>query len=418
VNLSTYLRFLFGQRQAILDAAGTRGLLGLGLLFVLSAGLAREYDAEDLLHEPWHVLLPLGASVVGSLVLFFMIRGIVHRDGIERPYWRGYLVFLGLYWLTAPLAWLYAIPFERFFTPLEAVKANVGLLAIVSVWRVLLITRVASVWLGATFLGTLMPVMLFADTLVVLLLGYTALPRVMIAMGGLRLEAIDQWIGGLAASVGLMTFWGWPFWAVATAVTAAQARWSPPVVPAGLRVGRGLWGLAGAALIVGAIGMLWAQPEQRLRSRTERLLEQGELPEAIALMSAHEPGDYPPHWNPPPRYGELLRHPSAVDMLWTITREPTSADWVRALYRDKFRVELDGMTTANGFGRLKGSDRTDRLLDLLEGLPDGKELVRERAESLREQAAGLSPERRERIHQMLVNAGVPIVDPRDRREHR
>ncbi len=39
------LCFLFGDRRAILAAAGTRSLVWLGLLFVLSAGLAREYDA-------------------------------------------------------------------------------------------------------------------------------------------------------------------------------------------------------------------------------------------------------------------------------------------------------------------------------------------------------------------------------------
>ena len=31
MNLRSYVCFLFGQRQAILAAAGTRGLLGLGL---------------------------------------------------------------------------------------------------------------------------------------------------------------------------------------------------------------------------------------------------------------------------------------------------------------------------------------------------------------------------------------------------
>ena len=46
----------------------------IGLLFVLAAGVAREYDGEDLWHEPWHVLLPLGASLATSLVLYLLVR--------------------------------------------------------------------------------------------------------------------------------------------------------------------------------------------------------------------------------------------------------------------------------------------------------------------------------------------------------
>ena len=36
--------------------------------------------------------------------------------------------FLNLYWMTAPLAWLYAIPFERFLSPADATTANLALL--------------------------------------------------------------------------------------------------------------------------------------------------------------------------------------------------------------------------------------------------------------------------------------------------
>ena len=36
----------------------------------------------------------------------------------EPSFFRCYAAFLGLFWLTAPLAWLYAIPYERFLPPL------------------------------------------------------------------------------------------------------------------------------------------------------------------------------------------------------------------------------------------------------------------------------------------------------------
>ena len=43
------------------------------MLFVISAGFAREYDGEDLLHQPWHVLLPLVTSLITSLLLFVLL---------------------------------------------------------------------------------------------------------------------------------------------------------------------------------------------------------------------------------------------------------------------------------------------------------------------------------------------------------
>jgi len=59
MGIGTLLRYLIGDRKAILAIAGSRHSLWIGFLFVLSAGLAREYDGEDLLHEPWHALIPL-----------------------------------------------------------------------------------------------------------------------------------------------------------------------------------------------------------------------------------------------------------------------------------------------------------------------------------------------------------------------
>jgi hypothetical protein len=71
------------------------------LLFVLSAGLAREYDAEDLWRKPWHVLLPLAASLVGSFVLYLLVRAVGFLQLRKTPDLPGYGVFLGLYWLIA-----------------------------------------------------------------------------------------------------------------------------------------------------------------------------------------------------------------------------------------------------------------------------------------------------------------------------
>jgi hypothetical protein len=70
MNIRTVLRYLVGNRQAIRDLASSRWTLLVGFLFVLSAGFARDYDGKDLLQEPWHLLLPLVASLASSFLLF------------------------------------------------------------------------------------------------------------------------------------------------------------------------------------------------------------------------------------------------------------------------------------------------------------------------------------------------------------
>lgn len=402
-----FVRFLLGDRQAILSAAGTRGLLGLGLLFVLSAGLAREYDAEDLWHEPWHVLLPLAASLVSSFLLFGLLRAVFWRHAAPKMGYRDdYHAFLGMYWLTAPLAWLYAIPGERFLSPLEAVQANVALLALVSVWRVLLITRVAAVWFGAPFLAILMPVMLFADSIVVGLTVFTALPKVMISMGGLRLGDVDRWLGGVAATVGWYALLTWPIWLIGLYMAMNATPWHAAAVPRH-RVSRGLWRLAGFALAAGLALLPFGQPEQRLARQTDQLLEAGDIGAAVALIAKLRPEDFPPNWNPLPRIAELRHRPRASEVLQILERQPAAPAWVRAIYLEKFRLELDGLTFAH-VGRLDDSEETDRVLELLETLPEGLSLVRERAEHLGDDyiVGQLNVERQRRIAALLKAAGA------------
>ena len=118
-------------------------------MFVLSAGFAREYDARDLLAEPWFLIIPLGASFVSSFVLFTLLYILLMRVDKQRPrFFSAYRAFLTLFWMTAPLAWLYAIPYERFLTPMQAATANYITLGVVAVWRVALMVRVASVLMG------------------------------------------------------------------------------------------------------------------------------------------------------------------------------------------------------------------------------------------------------------------------------
>jgi hypothetical protein len=131
---------------------------------VLSGGLARNYDGAYL-REEWTVLLhgPI-VSTMNALILYSLAFAAMRADrGVRPPFLSGALAFLGLFWMTAPMAWLYAIPYERFLSPVQAVEANLWTLAFVSLWRVLLMSRVLAVLYRAAFIPLLLLVLVFSD---------------------------------------------------------------------------------------------------------------------------------------------------------------------------------------------------------------------------------------------------------------
>lgn len=84
MGIGTLLRFLIGSRSAMgAIAAHPRAWL-IGLMFVLSAGFAREYDNEDLLHDPWYLLVPLAASLGSSFLLFCVLYGTTGHPFLSR----------------------------------------------------------------------------------------------------------------------------------------------------------------------------------------------------------------------------------------------------------------------------------------------------------------------------------------------
>jgi hypothetical protein len=379
--LRTWFLFLVGNRQAILDLAASRQALALGAVFVLSAGLAREYDGQDLVHEPWHLLIPYAASLATSFLLFALLFVVARNKGWEGPgFWTGYRSFLTLFWMTAPLAWLYGIPYERFLSPLGATQANLWTLGLVAVWRVGLMIRVVSVWMGAGAAASIFLVLFFADLEALLALYVTPLPVIQV-MGGVRYSPSEQLLLSTALWVGVLGIVTLPVWCIGAAEVASRfgRPWHPPKdVPApATRPSRGLAYLAGAGLAFWAALLPFAQREQLLRWRVEKDFREGRIPSALAEMSAHAPEDFPPQWQPPPRlaYGE--RTPSLLDILEEIVRHPP-APWVRALFVARFDQFLDGL-----FGDLprdpqqpEATEKSwERAAELLRRLPEGPALV-------------------------------------------
>jgi len=374
MTIRTIVAYLFGSRAAIREIAACRNAVWLGFLFVLSAGFAREYDGEDLLHEPWHLGIPLVASLGTSFLLYCLLptRGNAELAP-EFSFWRGYRSFLSLYWMTAPLAWLYAIPVERLLSAGEATRANLWLLGIVAAWRVILMIRVVSVLFNVKFRHALFPVMLFADTVALVLLFLTPLPVVSI-MGGIRLTESEQLIQATVFRVGFTGVLTWPVWLIGMVAVRSSA--TGPWIPGfgasyDRRIALSAWGLAVCALVVWIPILPVTQTEQQLRWRVESDLRAGRIDSALDTMSSHSRSDFPAHWEPPPRVGYGEKKPSLVSVLTVVYfREP---DWVRAAYFEKLNQHEGGWAWL----WLSADDEdVDRLLDFLERLPSDSPVLR------------------------------------------
>ena len=331
-----FLKYLVGNREAILAFASSRQTLWLGLLFVLSAGLAREYDAADLLYEPWHALLPLPASLATSLILYTVLYVKPAYLRAAPSFLAGYRQFLSLYWLTAPLACLYAIPYERFLSAESAVAANLTTLGFVAVWRVALMIRVANVLCGYHVAAAASLVLFFADVVMGAALSFIPVPIVNV-MGGVEAERTpaDYVLDDISSRLGLICILSFPILLLAAVISLKKSHpaWTPIANDPHREPNRPLWIFAGLMLAVGFALLPFTQGEQQLRGRVERLFAAGRLDEAISLMRASKPDDFPPHWDPPPRIGYPNSHPPLKEVLDAL--EPPQESWVDAIYADK-----------------------------------------------------------------------------------
>ena len=377
MRVRTLLLYLIGDRRAILDLAADRRALWAGLLFVLSAGLARDYDGEDLLREPWHLLIPVGASLAASFLLFLAACGslFLRREG-RPPFLTAYRSFLTLFWMTAPLAWLYAVPYERFLSPGGATSANLWTLALVAAWRVALMVRVVSVLTGRGVGPSVFLVMAFADAAA--LTAVYLMPKPVIGfMGGVRLTEAERAVGGTTVLVMFLGILSAPLWLIGGLIAFCTGRptWQVPASSTGSeRSGRGVWALAVASLAVWIPILPFTQAEQRLRTRVEADLRGGRVAEGLAVMSAHDPADFPPQWEPPPRVGYGETSPDVLEVMDVLSAEGC-APWVRACYVDKLRRSID-RALAFIYHPRRGAELA-RLVRVLQRIPEGPGIAAE-----------------------------------------
>jgi hypothetical protein len=213
------IRYLLGGRGAILDLASRRRLL-MGFLFVLSAGVAREWDLENPF---WHMLVPAAVSLGASFLLFTGVYRELGDRPPNPPFLEAYKSFLCLFWWTAPMAWLYAVPWERHFSAADAMRANLLTLCIVSAWRVALMTRVLVVLLGYRPWHAFALVMAYADVVVLVAMFFVPVPLIDF-MGGIERsesEKVLQSVASTVCTLGVLTL---PIWLIAAGYAWRRSR--------------------------------------------------------------------------------------------------------------------------------------------------------------------------------------------------
>jgi hypothetical protein len=320
--------------------------------------------------------VPLGASLGTSFALYFLLRivELINGNDVEQ-FFSGYWSFLGLYWMTAPLAWLYAIPVEHFLSEADATRANLWLLGIVSLWRVLLITRAASVLWNVWYMAAFFPVMLFANC--VLLLVVWMMPKPVVEfMGGIRLSEADQVVFAVTFIVQTLGLFAWPVWLIGTGIAACVGRrsWHLSAKGSSQTVSLGAWAAALFPFLVLLPPTIISQSSQWLRHKVESDLRTGRYESALRRMSAHERSDFPPVWNPPPRIGYGENVPPLLAVIEQLTKTETKP-WVRELFMKKLKMRLssnDSYLTAWSFME---ADEITKYIVVLQQLPERDELI-------------------------------------------
>jgi hypothetical protein len=420
MTLSTLPRFLIGQRQAIVEVVNCRSSLWLSALFVLSAGFAREYNQEDLLHDPWYVLIPMAASLATSFVLHGIIYLAANCDNakLQSTLFKSYFRFLSLYWMTAPLAWLYALPVEHYLSAAGSVRVNLSLLGVVSVWRVLLITRCASVLFGSSYVATFFLVMFFADSLALGILFFTPLP-IFNVMGGIPHTESESVILDAALSVGFIGGVTWLIWLIGFfAVLTHNKAWTPLEVSTdnSAKVSKPLWGLAVLSLVVWVGAIPQTQPAQQLRRQAESDLLNGRVAEGLKLMSSHKLGDFPPHWDPPPWQGYGQDEPPLTSLI--LMFDDTTANWVAHTYFEKLNRRIGNPTlSSHYFWDSMKDDEFAAYIAIFENTSQGAEILRDNGFDIKVAISDLPKDqndRKEQFRAVLDKLDIEIEERKNR----
>lgn len=409
------LTFQFGNRRAIERGASSCWTLLIGAILVGTAVLARNYDGVSLLDRPQFIWRPFLMSLVSSFVIFWFAYGPLglgviegESDPLENDeipsFWAQYFSFLGVFWLTAPIAWLYAIPVEHWWSPLEATKWNVGMLALVSVWRVILISRVLSVLSGRNVVFCLLLVLCPAMVEAFLAVGFFQVDMVG-AMGGVRLldSPERQFMNDVREIVSEVSCLG-----TVAAVTMfgtllingefkSKRKKAPRNLPRLKFTSPPRFAVSLSLISLAAwLTLAWVSfPPLRNLAKMETLVWSGQSEEALVFLESVGPEGFPPNQRIPPDPW-VGRGSSLIEMVEALQAD--TPDWIVQLYQNHVSIFLGRFS---GNTNRRGEAIVGHLLEVVLKHPTGEDFVRETQDLWKKVARGADfkhlPERLESI---------------------
>ncbi|MCW1922227.1 hypothetical protein OKA05_06660 [Luteolibacter arcticus] len=389
------LLFLIGHRGAIERIAATRHAWIVGAILVLSAGIARNYDHLDLLRQPEWFIGPFVASMVS---IFFIFNCITVPLKLKATGKIGpqFLSFLTFAWMTAPCAWLYGIPVEATTDLITATKWNIAFLAIVSLWRVFLMTRAVAVLTDVTHPRAF--VLILAPAAFEAMIGslWKGMSLVQI-MGGVRLPPHTQLLREASGFIVVTSFWVF--------LAAVVACWIVKGT-AGRPLGRErtlssvtsttFAAFAAFAFAAWTIASVPFQPALQNKLKLENLIKKGRYAEAVAFASSKQRSDFTAYHEFPPG----SRGRDALALLKATS--PETPAWLRKEWND---IALESLKATPFFSE-------ESLADLNKKHPEIADALRQYAKELRARWDSLDYDERWWLgHYERVTKTEPLKNP-------
>jgi len=355
---------LVGYRPSILRMTGARRGLLYAAMLVVSAAMAREYDAVSWLHHPEDLLAPFAASLILASVLWLWMWGTLKVAGVRmrRPT-RHAKRFLTGYWLTAPLAWLYAVPVESFWDELTALKFNLTALSIVSLWRVFLFGRIVAVLYRVPLVFATTAILVPCVIVAFVALMHQTLQIVSI-MGGVRLSETESLLVGFTGRATTILFWF--FWPVAVLLIVNTTLLRGKVFacrphPSGARLPSTVWAIPAIAIIVLGVAAIRFQPPLIEAAAIDQALIRENYPEAFRRLKLHDPAYFPAHWDPVPTGSKTAARKPKIGKLVEAIAEEEHPAWVVDLLTEDSDLVLLREYSAHFYPSSDSGSETGRL---------------------------------------------------------
>ncbi|MEZ5329780.1 MAG: hypothetical protein R3F19_32430 [Verrucomicrobiales bacterium] len=386
MTATTVLNFQFGNEEAIWKVARSRSAFWTGLVLVLITSIPRNYDQLAISeHTVRWIFGPLAFSLISGTWTYFVAyrsstaAGVLRSQSGRQPLRADWMSFMTLFWMTAPIAWLYAIPVERFLNVEAAARANVTLLAIVAGWRVILMSRVLSVVCNLDYICALAWV-LVATSAEVFALGFFggALSNaIMAGMAGMRMSPAEDVINTALANATLGSV---PAFLLAiTVVGGCQSRQGEVEPLPEQQSSKMPWTLLAVAAGLWIAIAVWPQLQAGRSAKVDQLVAAGRYEEALAFLNSRSASDFAPGRELAPKAYELEIYEQLPAMIHCATSDGAkTAPWVWERLLQKLDIVLSHDDWKGNGSSIRWSD----LLKTLAKVPAGENWIQSNRDTI------------------------------------